>query len=314
MENVTPALLPTMDPVVLARLTGRLGDRATISRLCASLGEVFSHRLSAMLESELGFEIAVSYAGFEAGHTDTLLGQLGGAMAYCRSSIAGWCNDVAILCDSPLVITLVENMLGAVDDSVEEPAPRLLSRIELDIAAMLFDRISGVLAAAIGRNGERDVRLGPTANLEQGKTDEDDDGKTFAAMVNMAVGIGPVLSTFHVIVPQSVLLKSVIAPAAESPERQADSGWRKQLGEQVRRSKVTLEARIRLEAQTLDTISRLQAGDIIPFRDTGDVRVEVNANGRDLYVCEFGRSGARYTVRIKDTHGSGEDLLEHIIG
>ena len=90
--------------------------------------------------------------------------------------------------------------------------------------------------------------------------------------------------------------------------------WSEQLGEQVRRSKVTLEARIRLEAQTLDTISRLQAGDIIPFNEASDVRVELNANGRNLYVCEFGRSGARYTVRVKDTYGSEDDLLQHIIG
>ena len=58
----------------------------------------------------------------------------------------------------------------------------------------------------------------------------------------------------------------------------------------------------------------LQAGDIIPFNEAGDVRVEVAANGRNLYVCEFGRSGARYTVRVKDTYGSEDELLQHIIG
>ncbi|HVK92649.1 MAG TPA: FliM/FliN family flagellar motor switch protein, partial [Mycoplana sp.] len=87
-----------------------------------------------------------------------------------------------------------------------------------------------------------------------------------------------------------------------------------QMSEQVKRSKVTLEARIRLERQTLDTIARLQAGDVIPFHDSGDVRVDVSANGSKLYVCEFGRSGARYTVRVKDTYGSEDELLQHIVG
>ena len=133
-------------------------------------------------------------------------------------------------------------------------------------------------------------------------------------MITMAVGFAPVLSTFHVVIPQGVLLKSAItAPKpANAPKTRAE--WSEQLGEQVRRSKVTLEARIRLESQTLDTVSRLQAGDIIPFNEAADVRVEVNANGRKLYVCEFGRSGARYTVRVKDTYGSEEELLQHIIG
>ena len=69
--TVTPH--PTMDPIGLARLTGRLGDQATISKLCASLGDVFAEFLPDMLESELGFEVAVSYAGFETGRYGPLV-------------------------------------------------------------------------------------------------------------------------------------------------------------------------------------------------------------------------------------------------
>ena len=310
--TVTPH--PTMDPIVLARLTGRLGDQETISKLCASLGDVFAEFLPDMLESELGFEVAVSYAGFETGRYGTLVPGLGGAMACCDASLRDWCDRFTLICDSPMIITLVENMLGAVSDSVEDPEPRPLSKIELDVAAMMFDRISGVLKTAVnGANGFEPF-LGPAHNAETRKPSEDASDDAFVAMVNMAVGIGPVLSTFHVVVPQAVLLKSTItAPKpANAPKTRVE--WSEQLGEQVRRSKVTLEARIRLERQTLDTISRLQAGDIIPFNEAGDVRVEVNANGRNLYVCEFGRAGARYTVRVKDTYGSEEDLLQHIIG
>jgi len=303
-----------MDPTVLARLTGKLGDQATISRLCASLGEVFADFLPDMLESELGFEVAVSYAGFATGKYGEVTNGLGGAMAFCDASLRDWCEHFTLICDSPLIITLVENMLGAVSNSIEDPEPRPLSKIELDLAAMMFDRISGVLKTAVrGANGFEPF-LGPAHNAETRKAAEDGSDDTFVAMVNMAVGIGPVLSTFHVVVPQEVLLKSTVtAPTpANAPKTRAE--WSEQLGEQVRRSKVTLGARIPLEAPALDTISRLQAGGIIPFNEAGDVRVEVNANGRNLYVCEFGRSGARYTVRVKDTYGSEDDLLQHIIG
>ena len=303
-----------MDPVILARLTGKLGDEATISRLSASLGEVFAEFLPDMLESELGFEVAVSYAGFTTGRYSELTEGLGGAMAFCDASLRDWCDRFTVICDSPMVITLVENMLGAVSDAVEDPEPRPLSKIELDVAAMMFDRITSVLKTAIGGADGHEPLLGPAHNAEARKPEEDGAEDPFVAMVNMAGGIGPVLSTFHVVIPQGVLLKSTItAPKpANAPKTRVE--WSEQLGEQVRRSKVTLEARIRLEAQTLDTVSRLQAGDIIPFNEAGDVRVEVNANGRNLYVCEFGRSGARYTVRVKDTYGSEEELLQHIIG
>lgn len=314
MSAAIPASHPTMDPIVLARLTGKLGDDKTISKLCASLGEVFAGVLPGMLERELGFEVAVSYAGFETGRYGALVSGLGGAMACCDASLRDWCDRFTLICDSPMIITLIENMLGAVSDSVEDPEPRPLSKIELDVAAMMFDRISGVLKAAVREGSNVEPQLGPAYNAEGRKATEDGSDDEFAAVVNMAVGIGPVLSTFHVVLPQSVMLKSTITTprSANAPKTRIE--WSERLGEQVRRSKVTLEARIRLERQTLDAISRLQAGDIIPFNEAGDVRVEVNANGRNLYVCEFGRSGARYTVRVKDTYGSEEDLLQHIIG
>lgn len=314
MSAATVTAAPSMDPIVLARLTGKLGDQTTISKICANLGEVFGQFLPDMLESELGFEVAVSYAGFATGKHGELTEGLGGAMAFCDASLRDWCDRFTLICDSPMIITLVENMLGAISDSIEDPEPRPLSKIELDVAAMMFDRVSSVLKTAVsGANGYEPF-LGPAHNAETRKPIEDGVEDPFVAMVNMAVGIGPVLSTFHVVIPQSVLLKSSItAPKpANAPKTRVE--WSEQLGEQVRRSKVTLEARIRLEAQTLDTISRLQAGDIIPFNESGDVRVDVNANGRNLYVCEFGRSGARYTVRVKDTYGSEDELLQHIIG
>lgn len=314
MNKATATAAPSMDPTVLARLTGRLGDQATISRLCASLGDVFSEFLPDMLESELGFEVAISYAGFATGRYGEVTEGLGGAMAFCDASLRDWCERFTLICDSPMIITLVENMLGAVSDSIEDPQARPLSKIELDVAAMMFDRVSSVLKTAVAGENGYEPFLGSAHNAEVRKSIEDGSENDHVAMVNMAVGIGPVLSTFHVVIPQSVLLKSAITTPRPANAAKTRVEWSEQLGEQVRRAKVTLEARIHLEAQTLNTISRLQAGDIIPFSESGEVRVDVNANGRNLYVCEFGRSGARYTVRVKDTYGSEEEILQHLIG
>ncbi|MDX3926392.1 MAG: FliM/FliN family flagellar motor switch protein [Shinella sp.] len=314
MRGETVAQQPAIDPIVLARLTGKLGDGATVSKLCGSLGEIFSEFLPDMLESELGFEVAVSYAGCESGRYGDLVKGLGSAFSYSDCSLRNWCDRFTVICDSPLVITLIENMLGAVGNSTEEPSPRPLSKIELDVASMMVERISSVLKTAVAGSDGFEPFIGTARNVEDRKAPDDGSDSTFAALINMAVGIGPVLSTFSVIIPQAVLLKSNITPPKPANTPKTREEWREQLGEQVRRAKVTLEARIRLESQTLETISRLQAGDIIPFQESGEVRVEVNANGRDLYVCEFGRSGARYTVRVKDTYGSEDDILQHIIG
>lgn len=313
-ETMTASAKTKQDPIVLARLTGQLGDRETISKRCAALGEVFSEFLPDVFESELGFDVAVTYAGYEVGRFGQLITGLGGAMALSDCSLRNWSDQYAVICDSPFIITLIENMLGAARESIEEPEPRALSPIELDIAAMVFDRISGVLKTAVsGHNGYEPI-IGPAYNVEGRKAPADGSEDSFAATVKMSVGIGPVLSSFFVVIPQRALLKSQIAPPRPANSARTRKEWSEQLSEQVRRSKVTLQARIKLESQTLETISRLQAGDIIPFHDSGDVRVDVSANGNKLYVCEFGRSGARYTVRVKDTYGSEDELLQHIVG
>lgn len=311
---MTASQKPKHDPIVLARLVGQLGDRETISKRCAALGEVFAEFLPDVFASELGFEIAVSYAGYEVGRYGQLISGLGGAMAIADCELRNWSDQYAVVCDSPFIVTLIENMLGAVSDSIEEPEPRPLSRIELDVAAMVFARISGVLQTAVGDANGYEPVIGPAYNVEGRKAPENGSEDAFAAMVKMSVGIGPVLSNFYVVAPQYALLKSTIAAPKATNTSKTRKEWSEQLSEQVRRSKVTLQARIRLESQTLDTISRLQAGDIIPFHDAGDVRVDLSANGNKLYVCEFGRSGARYTVRVKDTYGSEDELLQHIVG
>jgi flagellar motor switch protein FliM len=109
------------------------------------------------------------------------------------------------------------------------------------------------------------------------------------------------------------LLKTIITPPkAKAPTVKSDA-WTQQITEQVHRSQVTLDARIRLESLTLETISKLAAGDVIPFMDSSDVHVEVSANGKDLYICEFGKSGENYVARVKDNINSDDELLRHML-
>ncbi len=300
MTPSTESNVYAFDRKLLARMTGALGDDKTIGRTALELGHVFSERLPEMLKQETGRDIAIGYAGVKMGLRNELIADLGEAVLLSDVSLRNWCADFHIGCDSPVLIALVEALLGAEPTDIEEPLPRALSKIEIDVAVPVFERIAeavrmavdvaGGLEPVVGRPHNGAERLPPDPALED----------VYAASIDMTFGLGPVLSTFSVIIPQSVLLKTQIVPPGNAGRNESmKTDWSEQLEEQIRRSAVTLEARIQLESLTLDTISRLQPGDVIPFHDGQDVRVEVNANGRDLYVCEFGRSGSRYTVRVR---------------
>lgn len=314
MNPSTASNIYPFDKRLLARMVGALGDDKVIGRTALELGQVFGELLPDLLRAETGHDIAVGYAGFKTGLRNDLIEALGDGYLLSDVSLSNWCPDFQIGCDSPVLVALVEAQLGAEPTSIEEPEPRALSKIEIDVALPVFDKIAEVLRTAVIVAGEYEPVVGRPHNSEERPRPDPQIADVYAACIEMTIGLGPVLSTFCMIVPQNALLKTqVIPPGGARQSMKAKSEWTEQLEEQVRRSAVTLEARIRLESLTLDTISRLQPGDVIPFHDGDDVRVDVNANGRDLYVCEFGRSGAKYTVRVKDTHGSEQDILRHIM-
>ncbi|ASY61713.1 Flagellar motor switch protein FliM [Sinorhizobium sojae CCBAU 05684] len=314
MNPSTASNIYLFDKRLLARMIGALGDDKVIGRTALELGQAFGEVLPGLLKTETGHDITIGYAGCKTGLRDELIAELGDGFLISDASLRNWCEEFQIGCDSPVLITLVEALLGAEPTGIEEPEPRALSKIEIDVAAPVFDRIAEVLRLAVNAQGGHEPVLGRPYNSEERPQADPATADVYAASIEMTIGLGPVLSTFCVIIPQRTLLKTqIIMPGVAGQTTGVKPEWTEQLEEQVRRSAVTLEARIRLDSLTLDTISRLQPGDVIPFHDGQDVQVEVNANGRELYICEFGRSGAKYTVRVKDTHGSEQDILRHIM-
>lgn len=305
---------PAMDPALLAKLTGGLGDRGKVAKICSSFGEVYSEFFPDVIKSETGLEVTVGYLGCEIGYKNHLVDDLSANMTLVDATLRNWSQNITIACGNGFVITLMEHLLGATADTIEEPADRLLSVIEIDLAVTVFDKIAKVLRSTVNAPGGFEPSLSaPHAHETRARPPEDRPDE-FAAAITMSITLAGIVSEFSLIVPQTALLKTTVTPP--KPKRQAGSKspeWTEQLGDQVRRSHVTLEAKIRLQDLTLRTISKLMAGDVIPFRDRGDVRVEVSANSKELYVCEFGRSGENYMVRVKDTMNSDDELIRHLM-
>ncbi|MDE1992745.1 MAG: flagellar motor switch protein FliM, partial [Rhizobiaceae bacterium] len=276
-------------------------------------GQVYSEFLPDIIHSETGLDVTVAYNGCHAGLMNDLVAGLAANHALVDGSLRNWSPRFVLGCGTGFVMTLMEHMLGAMPETIEAPTARPLSMIELDLAVMVFDKIANVLRSAVNAPGGFEPYLEPPHNIENRAKPAADHVDEFAAAISMTITLGKAESQIVVVVPQRVLLRTVVsAPKAKNPTAISE-GWTEQLSEQVRRSQVTLEARVRLQTLTLNTISRLAVGDVIPFMDAGDVRVEVSANSRDLYICEFGRSGENYTVRVKDNVNSEDELLRHLM-
>ncbi len=315
MAEAKTRTVPAMDHALLSRLTGALGDKKTVEKLCSDFGHLYTEFLPDIFHSETGLEIEVYFKGHESGLMNDLIADLGDNVVLADASLRNWCPGFVLGCGNSFIITLMENLLGALPETIEEPIHRPLSRIELDLSSMVFDKFANVLRSGVNAPGGFEPLIEKPHNAEDRTKPEDDLVDQFAVTIKMGIDLGPVSSEFYLVVPQKALLKTVVTvPKSKGQLARNRKEWADQLAEQVRRSQVTLEARIRLQTLTLGTISKLAVGDVIAFQDKGDVMVEVNANGKEMYRCEFGRAGEKYTVRVKDNISSEDEILRHLMG
>lgn len=314
MTETNSEKAPGMDRALLAKLTGGLGDSKTLQKLCADFGQLYVEFLPDVFHSETGLSMQVHYNGHESGLMTDLLADLGDNVSFADGQLRNWSPNFVLGCGNGFVITLMENLLGALPETIQEPIERPLSQIELDLAVMVFDKIANVLRSGVNAQGGFEPLLEKAHNAEDRLKPDEDHVDEYAATVKLGITLGTVTSEFYLVIPQKALLKTTVTmPKSKNQAGKSKKEWQEQIAEQVRRSQVTLEARIRLDSLTLATVSRLIAGDVIPFRDKEDVMVDVSANGKNLYRCEFGRAGENYTVRVKDNVSSEDEILKHLM-
>ncbi|MBB4348689.1 MULTISPECIES: FliM/FliN family flagellar motor switch protein [Rhizobiaceae] len=314
-NNQASQAQPAMERALLARLTGSLGDQKTLERLAQDFGTLYQSFLPDVLQSELGLSVEVIFAGYRSGLMSELVGRLGDNVVLADATLRNWCPKFVIACDNAFVITLMENMLGATPDSIFQPPRRALSQIELDLSTMVFDKIAQVLRSGVNAPGGFETTIERPHNADARPMLEDEEADPFAMSIRVELKLGKIASEFFLVIPQKYLLKTTITlPKSKGDFSREQDAWSESMSEQVRRSRVTLEAKISLESLTLETISKLVAGDVIAFRDKEEIIVDVSANGREMYNCEFGRSGENYTVRVKDNVSNENDILKHLLG
>ncbi|MEX3007015.1 FliM/FliN family flagellar motor switch protein [Hoeflea sp. TYP-13] len=300
-----------MDPTLVQRMIGRSGDRGTLETQCVTLAEVTALSLTLNAGKAIGFPITVAFEKFDIGERSELIAALDDNAVICSAGIGGWCDDIILSGSDVFVIAVMECMLGGTlpeDAAIES---RALSDIELDVATVIFKQFAESMRAGIAYPPTEDVVADP-ATMEPPEAEEEEED-TPAVVIEFLLNLGSVEAPFKVILPQRPLLKTRITESAEEkPPAPEQPAWARQLTTQITRSHVMLEARIALSELTLGEVARLQVGDLLPFADEGAVRALLSAGGKELFWCEFGKAGNRYTVRVQEPHRHEHELIREL--
>jgi flagellar motor switch protein FliM len=219
-------------------------------------------------------------------------------------------DALAILADAQLVGLLIGAVFGADPDLPFEPIDRKPSAIELDLLTTLFTSV----AKAFNGSGERALDLNfplsrPVSGTELAKLPmRDGPGVKIIFRIASAAAQG----TLSVTMPQRVLLTHR-AEGGQAAAKATPTAWRTRFSGEVMRAQVALEATIPLSRMTLGELTQLKVGQVIEMPKDAQANTRLSARRKTIFVCEFGKLGNHFTVRVRDPYDAGKDFMDGLI-
>lgn len=307
---VSPASPAEARAFIVERLIGDTGEpdgiisaaRALAERSLPSIIHALDEKLAAPLDLSLVSVELVRFA--QARPSD---GRHAMTIASSASS-----PDALILTMDPAAVALLINALfaGDVDERVE-PISRDLSPTEVEMATMVFEEIAKAVNGSGPRAFEFRLPLPTAITGTELKRHILRDGP--AVRVVFSVSSSTNVGNISLTMPQRVLLKHRGEAGSPAAGAQPETDWQARFGEEVMRSNVDLQATLKLARMTLGDIATLQAGQIIELDETAQTEAHLSARNKTLFVCEFGKLGQNYTVRIRHPFDAGQDLMDTLL-
>ena len=305
-----PASPADMRAYIVERLVGDTGEPDHVVEAARALGQRAVPSLidafGASFPSTFGLELrSVEIARFADAKPED---PTAAAMTVASSSSSP--DAMIFLLDGAALAVVVCSLFGGDPDSPVTPLSRALSPTELEVASTVFRTVADVLNGSGDRAFNLRFPLQPAISGADIKKQIIRDGP--AVKVEFSIFTAGGRGLLSVLLPQRVLMKHRGDAKAAGAAEPGDE-WRARFNEEVMRSAVSLEARMPLAKLTLGDIAGLQAGQVLELAEGAQASTMLSSRGKTLFVCEFGKLGQNYTVRIRHPFDAGQDLMDTLI-
>ncbi|MBZ9917966.1 MULTISPECIES: FliM/FliN family flagellar motor switch protein [unclassified Mesorhizobium] len=296
--------------LIIERLVGDSGEAAQVIGTGRGMAERAAPLLQKSLTSELGVPVTVDLRGVEVSRVAEARSRAGDTFAMTIVASATSSDAMTLVIDAPAIAVTLCTLFGGDPEMPASPIERDLSQIEVDVSTMMFQQV----AQALNGSGRRSLDLRLPVPRAMSGTEAKRHVLRDGAAIRIVFGIStPADSgTVTVTMPQRVVLASRDSAAAGGENDQGAS-WRARFSEEVMRSTVALEATMPLARLTLGDLADFEIGQIIEFEETAQSQARLGARGKTLFVCEFGKLGQNYTVRIKHPYDAGQDFIDGLM-
>jgi flagellar motor switch protein FliM len=302
-EAASPAGLQSL---IVEKLVGATGETDKVMGASRSLAIRAVPLISRSINEGLTDPVDFTLKSVEIARIVDIRPPAGGhhAMTIAPSAISA--DALLLLADADAVAILVGALFGADPDMPAAPIERDLSPTELAVVNMVFHQV----AMAVNGTGARslDIRfpIPPAITGDELQKQLLRDGP--AAKLVFEISTPKSRGTLELFMPHRVLLSH--RASANLVDRATAAKWGAHFGEEIMRSVVRLEAAIPMAQMTLGELAALQPGQIIEMPRTAQAETRLSAKDKTLFVCEFGKLGASYTVRVRHPFDAGQQFID----
>ncbi len=296
-------------PLIIERLVGDSGDAAQVIGVGRGMAERSLPLLQRALAGELGAPVTVDLRAVDVGRVPDARVSAGETFAMTIISSPTSADAMTLVMDAPATAVMVCALFGGDPDQPVSPIERDLSQIEADVATIVFQEV----AVALNGSGKRslDLRL-PVPKAVAGNEARRRVLRDGAA-VRIVYGVSTPTDTGTItaMIPQRILLATRGATAKHAGDDTTELDGRARFSEEVMRSTVRLEATMPLARLTLGDLAAFRPGQVIELEEDAQSQAKLSARDKTLFVCEFGKLGQNYTVRVR--HDAGQDIIDGLI-
>ncbi|TGQ39503.1 FliM/FliN family flagellar motor switch protein [Mesorhizobium sp. M00.F.Ca.ET.216.01.1.1] len=295
--------------LIIERLVGDSGEAAHVIGTGRSMGERTVPLLQKSLTG-LGAPVTVDLQAVEVSRVPEARVRAGDTFAMTVIASPTSSDAMTLVIDSPAIAIMVCALFGGDPDLPVSPIERELSQIETDVATMVFQEVAEALNGSGRRSLELRLPVPRAISGIEAKRRVLRDG----AAIRIVFGISTPTDTgtVTVMIPQRILL-ATRGGAANEDDHTTGSDWRARFSKEVMRSTVALEATMPLARLTLGDLAGFEAGQIIEFEENAQSQARLSARNKTLFVCEFGKLGQNYTVRIRHPYDAGQDFIDGLM-
>jgi len=224
-----------------------------------------------------------------------------------------WGGDVLFVLEGELVDLMAEALFGTGEPVGNRRGGVDFTMVETAIGENISLHLAGAIDHVFGLGDGKLFALKQTLPASQFERQEFAKMRMFSCQI--AVGFGDKSTHIRILLPRSCHrpIQEAVTRMLRSPSNQGDPLWARRLRQEISRAHVTIEAYIAQGEMSLEKLSHLHVGQILPLPVNVTKDVRLRSGNKPLYKCSLGKIGQNFSARVREPVDEEEEMIDGLV-